>query len=444
MPLKANDKNGNLTFIDEAIEGQIYYCQVCNQPMIQRHCTVKVDHFAHYSPHGRTDIVPCCDHWGYDKTKWHFDWQKKFPRDCIERVLESHGKKHIADVLVSDYVVEFQHSPISLEEFNERNEFYDSLGYKVIWVFDLIEERESGRFAENRREWYYKWANAKKLFKEMDFDKIKATIYFQLFDIENREDGVLERVKEIHDRARLVKTDSKNCFSVFEFIDLVNENSNLLFEKPKPPEAPNSIEDCKTIVELWKESYSAMIVKNTFTSKIIIVFGQDGYLARDNQSDRILCKYMRKNPLNGHLDKVGDFYNVFDEDKKIWKLVEAYKDKNYENRLLQRQKRQEAFEKRREIERQQEEEKRIEIERIKSAEQDDCHTIEELVYDNRLYFIYVDNVFTNKRYYLKFKNGFHAFDIYEVDQTNIAKISGPYNEDMRSLYGFRIWKRHYL
>ena len=131
MSLKAVDKNGCLVYIDKAIPGDYYYCQICGQPMLQRRGDVRIHHFSHYSPHGHSDIVPCSDNWGYDKTEWHMEWQKRFPVDNMERVLELNGKKHIADVLVENVVVEFQHSPISLDEFNERNEFYTNLGHKV-------------------------------------------------------------------------------------------------------------------------------------------------------------------------------------------------------------------------------------------------------------------------------------------------------------------------
>ena len=43
------------------------------------------------------------------------------------------------------YVIEFQHSPITAEEFNVRNQFYLTYGKKVIWIFDLSEEFEDGR-----------------------------------------------------------------------------------------------------------------------------------------------------------------------------------------------------------------------------------------------------------------------------------------------------------
>ena len=69
-----------------------------------------------------------------------WDWQDCFPIEKQEVILESEGKKHIADVLIEDHktVIEFQHSKLLIDEFRDRNSFYKSLGYKVIWIFDRI------------------------------------------------------------------------------------------------------------------------------------------------------------------------------------------------------------------------------------------------------------------------------------------------------------------
>ena len=54
-------------------------------------------------------------------------------------------QKHRADVLIESekVVFEFQHSPLSPDEFEDRNSFYNSLGYKVIWVFDVEEQYQN-------------------------------------------------------------------------------------------------------------------------------------------------------------------------------------------------------------------------------------------------------------------------------------------------------------
>lgn len=52
--------------------------------------------------------------------------------------MECDGEKHRADICVEEkkMVIEFQHSPISSDEFERRCLFYTSAGYQLIWVFD--------------------------------------------------------------------------------------------------------------------------------------------------------------------------------------------------------------------------------------------------------------------------------------------------------------------
>ena len=431
MPLKAKDKYGRLTFIDDAISGDMYYCQICNQPMIQRHCTIRIDHFAHYSPHGRPDIVPCSDRWGYDKTDWHMQWQKRFPADNMERVLEYHGEKHIADILLNDIVVEFQHSAISLDEFNERNEFYTKLGYKVIWVFDLTEEIENGRLAENGYEYYYKWAHARKLFREMNFEEIKATVYFQMSNTDEEGVGVIERVKEVHDCGRLIKTDPKCTFSIKEFVDSISSNSKDLFEKPK---APDSIRNCKTIIDLWKSSYSTMIIANNYTSQVFFVFGKDGNIIRDIRTHKIRCKYAFKDS-TGYFKSKGDFYSIQDEEKKIWSLIYAYKDNNYEARIAQ----QRALEEQREEERKARQEERN---KLLAAEQDGCKSLIQLVKESEERVFDVKNVMNGKYYFVKTSFSSTGICIYEIDQVTRALLnSDDKSHEMRKYFDYKFWKK---
>jgi hypothetical protein len=46
------------------------------------------------------------------------------------------GEKHIADVVVDNVVLEFQHSPISCAEIESREAFYTSQGYTLLWILD--------------------------------------------------------------------------------------------------------------------------------------------------------------------------------------------------------------------------------------------------------------------------------------------------------------------
>lgn len=183
-----------------------YICPVCKAPLIIKNGQINVPHFAHKS-------LQDCDTFTQDMSKWHRDWQNVFPKKNQEVVLtfetneyqfeydsynygfsnkdiyqfhsflnkdNEHLKnnkltiKHRADVLACGYVIEFQNSPISKKEFNERNWFYTSCGYKVIWIFNFVDKVKNQQISYID-EWYskrdngakYKWNNAVKTF--LDF-----------------------------------------------------------------------------------------------------------------------------------------------------------------------------------------------------------------------------------------------------------------------------------
>ena len=134
----AINSRGDRIHASNANKIEEYKCPVCCQKVILRKCSEKIDHFAHSS---------CSDRWHYDMSEWHLQWQAQFPAGNREIVVEHEGEKHRADVMACGYVIEFQHSPISAEEFDERNNFYRNYGKKVIWIFDLISECIEGRIS---------------------------------------------------------------------------------------------------------------------------------------------------------------------------------------------------------------------------------------------------------------------------------------------------------
>lgn len=138
----------------DADKTQQYFCPLCGGSVIPRQGEVNAWHFAHQTS--------CVDDWKYDMSEWHRGWQERFPADVREIVVEHKGERHRADILIGRYVVEFQHSPISAGEFEHRNTFYTSAGYKVIWVFDETiafgnEYISSSMDDENKFIW--KWPN---------------------------------------------------------------------------------------------------------------------------------------------------------------------------------------------------------------------------------------------------------------------------------------------
>ena len=115
---------------DQRIEAQPNLsgrCPSCGQVMLAKCGDIKVWHWAHK---GRR----ICDHWWENETEWHRAWKGQFPEGWHEIVHESEsGEKHIADIKTDqDWVIEFQHSRIDIEERRSRDNFYK----KLIWVVD--------------------------------------------------------------------------------------------------------------------------------------------------------------------------------------------------------------------------------------------------------------------------------------------------------------------
>lgn len=125
----ALDKDGNRVLAENAVKGNKYFCPICGEEVIVRQGEFVAWHFAH-------KVSSNCDDWHYDMSDWHRDMQNLFPEEYQEVVVEYDGKKHRADILKDGVVLEFQHSPISAEEYMERNRFWTSAGYRIAWIFD--------------------------------------------------------------------------------------------------------------------------------------------------------------------------------------------------------------------------------------------------------------------------------------------------------------------
>lgn len=112
----------------EASKGAKGGCPVCGSELVAYCGEVYVNHWKHKSRRN-------CDQWWENETEWHRSWKNKFPKDWQEVIHtdDKTGEKHIADVKTgSGWAIEFQHSPIKVEERQSRNAFYP----KLVWVLD--------------------------------------------------------------------------------------------------------------------------------------------------------------------------------------------------------------------------------------------------------------------------------------------------------------------
>lgn len=173
-----------------------YTCPICDGKVIPKQGNCNIHHFAHVSK--------CTDPWYYDMSKWHSDWQAQFPQKNREVVIEYNNEKHRADVMACGYIVEFQHSSITSEEFDERNEFYLKYGKKVIWIFDFVDEYKYDKM-ECYDEWCgkndnggkYRWRYPKRFLKNYIPQRDKNIIvFFQIAEEEhnNNEECYIEKV----------------------------------------------------------------------------------------------------------------------------------------------------------------------------------------------------------------------------------------------------------
>ena len=119
-----------------AIRGVSAFCPICKEPVIPKCGKLVAPHFAHKSKND-------CASEKYDrKTPWHYRWQNKIinpvPGVNVEVPIKGEYLK-IADVVTpSGIVIEFQHSPLTLEERLLREKHYKNM----IWVIHRsIEER---------------------------------------------------------------------------------------------------------------------------------------------------------------------------------------------------------------------------------------------------------------------------------------------------------------
>lgn len=207
----AKTKLGERVASYSAKKGEEYFCPSCGEMVILKKGKVNIDHFAHKS-------LNDCDIFTSDMSEWHLNWQEKFPAENREVVIKHIFKSsdafiknygldiereyiHRADVCINNYVVEFQHSTITKDEFMKRNYFYAQAGYKVIWIFDFIDEYLNNKM-ECYDEWIkgndnggkFKWSNPPRFISSISPQRNKTIkLIFQTAE-ENPNTGYLEMV----------------------------------------------------------------------------------------------------------------------------------------------------------------------------------------------------------------------------------------------------------
>ena len=83
MYIALNSKKQRI-HISESIDGDKYYCPVCNEEVIKRKGTINAHHYAHKNNSQCLEK----DGWHYDMSDLHYDWQNQFPVDSQEVVFK--------------------------------------------------------------------------------------------------------------------------------------------------------------------------------------------------------------------------------------------------------------------------------------------------------------------------------------------------------------------
>ena len=99
----------------EVTPGATGFCPGCKAALDAKCGDKNIWHWAHRSRKH-------CDFFREPETEWHRNWKDRFPPEWQEvSSHDEHGELHIADVKAPNgYVVEFQHSPIKIDEVKKR------------------------------------------------------------------------------------------------------------------------------------------------------------------------------------------------------------------------------------------------------------------------------------------------------------------------------------
>jgi competence protein CoiA len=109
-------------------------CPCCRTSLLAKCERIKIWHWSHES-------LIDCDPWYEGMSAWHLDWQSLVKESSREIIIGEHR----ADICLSNGMIfELQHSPISIDDIEEREAFYGKED-KLRWIFD------AAKFVQNLR-----------------------------------------------------------------------------------------------------------------------------------------------------------------------------------------------------------------------------------------------------------------------------------------------------
>ncbi|RMB60924.1 hypothetical protein EAX61_05430 [Dokdonia sinensis] len=194
----------------EAQPNLIAECPNCGNA-VRSYCGEQIVH------HWKHIKLSDCDDWYETETEWHRNWKNHFDKSYQEviRFDKNTNEKHIADIYngEKDVVLEFQHSPIEIQEIKAREIFYD----RMIWIIDLIAIKDN-----------------------LEFHKSKSAIEYELSkmrhnlpkDFKVKEDFEMnESQKQVGDFLNMLGLDSVNTNESHYISELQNKYNDLCEKK---------------------------------------------------------------------------------------------------------------------------------------------------------------------------------------------------------------------
>jgi len=139
-------------------------CAMCKGNVVSKCGEINVWHWAHEN---------VCPHEDGKETEWHAYCKNLFPIECTEIIVDDHR----ADVIWKGVVYEFQSKPMEPEEMIDRQRFWESKGYRFMWVFNMYESWDNFSFwakAEGENDVYmtFRWKWPKRRLERLNFPVI--------------------------------------------------------------------------------------------------------------------------------------------------------------------------------------------------------------------------------------------------------------------------------
>lgn len=174
-------------------------CPICKEEVKARCGEVNQWHWAH-------TIDSNCEFNKESETEWHRSWKENFADEYQEIFME----KHIADININGFVVEFQNSTISKKDISERESFYDNM----IWVINGLNFCKNLVLWKGKRLCFFKWKWASKAWMNC-----KKPLFVDMTTL-------TKRFKMMYEKLFILESELRIKLNIPEDEDVVEYNGN--------------------------------------------------------------------------------------------------------------------------------------------------------------------------------------------------------------------------